>query len=120
MYLAVHPDLERKQRHHEADAELEQGREHMQPPQPSYAPQVLYRFPAGSPAPISDEEVAALAFPSGGHHLAVCLMLVAHFLLAIDISEYIHKYVKGELPLITTVWCGCLPHCRVQVSPLRS
>jgi len=27
--------------------------------------QVLYRFPAASPAPISDDEVAALAFPEG-------------------------------------------------------
>eukprot|EP00878_Enallax_costatus_P031049 GHUV01033883.1.p1 GENE.GHUV01033883.1~~GHUV01033883.1.p1 ORF type:complete len:573 (+),score=253.43 GHUV01033883.1:357-2075(+) len=59
-------DLERKQRHHhDSDADADHDRDYIQPPQPSLAPQVLFRYPAGSAAPISDEEVAALAFPAG-------------------------------------------------------
>ncbi|KAF6252580.1 hypothetical protein COO60DRAFT_515540 [Scenedesmus sp. NREL 46B-D3] len=62
-------ERERKQRHHhhnEADDDSEHGgKEQLQPPQPSFAPQVLFRYPPGSAAPISDEEVASLAFPSG-------------------------------------------------------
>lgn len=69
-------DAERKQRHHhDGDADADHDRDYIQPPQPSLTPQVLFRYPAGSAAPISDEEVAALAFPTG----VQALVLASHF-----------------------------------------